>query len=290
MQSELISRYYEIEQEILPVMKFLEGHKHEEAYKELYKGFITLQSPLLSNPEILFLGINPGQGVFIENKNNGIKDTIRIFKPDKSEELDWYKNGNARCQKRNGKWSKGYEWYERNKGINNKFGAKMIDLLYEIADLKYPDETLKSDGVPLWFGTFGQKIMFTNLYPIATENTDGLKKIMNLLKIQTELNTLFKNPKDEWEVRRYFVQRIRDLVKLVKPKVIVCIGFTAFDDFTYNQKKRKYVDGGGKRIVESESNEFDIPVLGFSRKGSWEKLIPKIAMEIYKYLQKNEST
>ena len=55
MQSELVNKYSEIERKFFPVMDYLEKYKQEEPYKSLYKGFITLQSPLFLNPEILFL-------------------------------------------------------------------------------------------------------------------------------------------------------------------------------------------------------------------------------------------
>ena len=163
----------------------------------------------------------------------------------------------------------------------------MIELLYEVAKLKYPNEDNVSDTLPSWFETFGQKIMFTNLYPIATKEAKDLNEIIKLLKTNSEVNALFANTNDEWQVKLYFVKRIRELIKLVKPKVIVCLGFTAFDDFTFNGNKRIYTVGSGEKIAKTDV--LDIPVIGFSRKGSWKNLLPKIAEEIYKSSQKNQA-
>lgn len=66
VKDELKDRYTEIEKKILPVKVFLEDHKNEKHYKDLYKGISTLLSPLVYEPEILFMGINSGDGAYKE--------------------------------------------------------------------------------------------------------------------------------------------------------------------------------------------------------------------------------
>ncbi len=271
----LFDKYLEIEKELYPIKDFLEENKHIDEYQTLYKGFITMQSPLLFNPEILFLGINPGQGAFNENKNLGIDETIRIFEPDKQVRLDWYKKGNARCQKKNGKWVKGYEWFERNQGINNQFVANMIELLYEVAKLKFPDENVVPNTLPSWFETFGQNIMFTNLYPVATKDTEDLNKIFRYFSKEEEIFTHFgfSKPVKKWDIQRGFIRNIEKTVKLVEPKVIVCMGTQAFNDFTYTTTKKN------KKVFTGKKGDF--PVIGFNRSGNWSNLITDIATAIF---------
>jgi len=276
---DLRTEYANIEKRMYPIMDYLELNKSKETIKNFYKGFITLQSPLLLNPEILFLGINPGQGAFNENKYHGVNETIRIFEPDKPIKLDWYKNGNARCRKKSGKWAEGYEWFERNQGINNQFVANMIELLYEVAKLKYPNENIVSNTRPSWFETFGQKVMFTNLYPIATKNIKDLNAILKTFSKEPNLIPLFgkSNPIRKWDVQRYFIRMIEDLVKLIEPKVIVCLGTHAFNDFTFTTTRKNC------KVFKSKKDHY--PVIGFNRTGNWSNLIPKIAKTINNELE-----
>jgi hypothetical protein len=104
------------------------------------------------------LGINPGRGAFNENKK---QTPIRVFNLDTEIKLDWYKNGDARCKKVNKKWIEGYQWHQRDKGINTQFVVNMLDILYKVAELKYPDKEFEKDKLPFWHETFGQNIMFT---------------------------------------------------------------------------------------------------------------------------------
>ena len=64
MNKNLIGELIQIENRYLPIIQILEN---KSEYKELYRGFMTFQSEINSNPDILFLGINPGDGAFNEN-------------------------------------------------------------------------------------------------------------------------------------------------------------------------------------------------------------------------------
>jgi hypothetical protein len=263
-----LTKYSELELEIIPIKDFLEREKNR--YKD-YKGFITLQSPLVLNPDILFIGINPGDGAFIENENHGINETIRLFNPESEIELDWYKYGNARGGKLGNNW-KGYHWYQRDKKIHNTFPQRMIDLLYEIAEHKFGKaENDNNLHQPSWFESFGKNIMYTNLYPIATTNTTDLNRIFGNLKKEPEIRLLLnkQNELNEWHIKLFFIANIRRLVNLVQPKVIVCMGTTAFNDFTYTHDKK--VDD----IFMWEKE--NLKVIGFSRSGNWGSIIPRLA-------------
>lgn len=273
-QDELIKEYLKIESKVLPIKDFIESNKDDEKYKGLYKGFITLQSPLILNPDILFIGINSGDGAFVENQKLGNKETIRVFNPESKIDLDWYKVGVARGEMQGKNW-KAYHWYQRDKKINNIFPQRMIDLLYKIAEIRFgKDENRSMLQEPLWFKSFGQKIMYTNLYPIATTNTVDLKKIFGYLIKEPEIKSLLEkqNGLKEWDIQKFFITEIKSLVNLVQPKAIVCMGTKAFDDFTNTNKKKV------KKVFKLDKE--NRTVIGFSRKGNWCGLIPELAKEI----------
>lgn len=271
-------KYSEIEQKIIPIKDFLENNKSDDKYKSLYKGFITIECPIVFNPDILFIGINPGQGASKENNNNGINETIRLFNPE-STIHDWYKDNTARGGNQGNGW-KPYHWYQRDKPINNPFPARMIDLLYEIAECKFgKNEKDNLSQEPSWFKSFGQNIMHTNLYPIATTETKDLNKIFRHLKNEPEIKTLLnkQNGLTEWDIKLFFILKIKNLVQLIQPKVIVCMGTTAFNDFTYTHEKK------ADNIFKLEEN--NRPIIGFSRSGNWSGLISKLAKLIAEELK-----
>ena len=186
-------------------------------------------------------------------------------------QLNWYEQGNSRKEKS--------EWFQRDKKVNNNFPKNMIDLLYEVARIKnLESDRVEDNGRPLWFNDFGQKIMFTNLYPIVTTDIKDLNKVHERLAKETELKACWESVrfKDEnvsnWVVRKYFIKRVDELVKLIMPKIIVCIGKSAFNDFTFSTNNKGKVISKMRRIGEN-----DYPVIGFSRTGSWSGLIPEIA-------------
>lgn len=291
-QETLKKEYSIIEERIAKVVSFLEKHKDSSKYKDLYKGISTLQSPLISQPEILFIGINNGDGAYRE-ANNSLKTSenktpLRWYnEPDSlfPSELNWFEKGNARgrfteLEEKN--WE-GYEWHQRDKKVNNIFPKNMIDLLYAIAKLKYPEAEHNEDDntVPFWYEELGKRVMYTNLYPISTTKVKQLKPIHVHLAKEPELRALWKEAKgdertiNEWVVRKYFMTSISRLVKLVEPKLIVCMGMTATNDFTFEKHK-------DKKIVTTERTFGDrkVPIIGFSREGNWNSIIPEIAKTI----------
>jgi hypothetical protein len=279
----LLEKYAEIEKGIIPLKDFLENNKEKPEYKGYYKGIFTLQSPIVYNPEILFIGINPGPGAY-NKKNYKNKDTphptnytpISMFGEDKtfSTELSWFEKGNAR-----GFGKTAYEWYHRDKKVNNSFPQRMIDLLYEVAKLKYPNEPTNTiqgkNGEPFWYENFGKSIMYTNLYPIATTDLKDLRSIFKHLTNNSEVRSIIKKPTTitPWELQKHFIRGIDDLVQLTNPKVIVCIGSSAFNDFTYTNNRKS------RKVFEGKKGDFN--VIGFSRTGNWSGSIPEIAKLIF---------
>ena len=278
--TDLKNEYSNLEKRIIPVKDFLENNK--DKYRGLYKGIATVLSPLVYRPEILFLGINSGSGAYHEI-NQGKADNktpLRMIGENEQffKELNWYEKGNARWGG-GGEW-RAYEWYERNKNTHNSFAARMIDLLYKIAEKIHPDYKCNDNNEPLWKNDFGSKIMYTNLYPIMTDDIKQLKEIHKMLSKENVLKQLWKGENErvsEWKVRMFFINIIRDLIQLVQPKVIVCMGVTVFKDLTYTNKKTP------ERIFRDVC--CNTPVVVFKRKGNWSGLIPDIAESIYELIK-----
>ena len=290
-QEELLKEYTIIENRISEVVDFFDTHKEEKPYKSYYKGISTLQSPLVYKPDILFVGINNGDGEYEEAKNNKKPIPINacLYGNTPPKEVNWFKDGNARGNFRNPNRIKslGYKWYQRDKVIHNPFPKNMIDLLFEIAKLKYPEANHDYDNktTPFWYDAFGKNIMYTNLYPVSTTNVDDLKTIHKAFVNEKTLNHLWETSKgkqkkvDEWVVKKYFISSISKLVKLVEPKVIVCMGLEAVENLTF----KKYTN---QKVVVAERTfgERKVPVIGFSRNGNWNGRIPEIAKEIAQFL------
>ncbi|WP_055444940.1 hypothetical protein [Lacinutrix himadriensis] len=142
MKDKIIENIQNIEKKYLPIKEILEKSNNSNKYHGLYKGIISIQSKIVNNPDILFLGINPGEGAYIEMNQNSKNHKTKF--PEKlisnidylsNIELDWVKKGVSRGEKIKGKWF-GYEWYERDRKINNSFPSRMIDLLYYWSELK----------------------------------------------------------------------------------------------------------------------------------------------------------
>lgn len=286
-EKELLEKYREIESKIIPIKDLLESKKDIDRYKGLYKGIITVQSPLRFQPEILFIGINAGDGAFNILDPSKNETPLRMLGENEMcfTELNWYEKGNSRGGTNDKKeWVK-YEWYQRNQKINNRFPKNMIDLLYETAKLKFPDqynlEKYDHNKEPFWTKTFGKSVMCTNIYPIATTNISDLSKIHDSLAQEEDLQKLWEEsrsndkPINIWTVRKYFIRLLDELIRLVQPKIIVCMGTTAFNDFTYQSDKGNKIYFTNKKIGYK-----NIPVIGFSRRGQWSSLIPEIAKQI----------
>jgi hypothetical protein len=270
-------KYWKIETKIQPIVDLLETKKDAE-YRGLYKGIVTLMSPLLESPDVLFLGINSGSGAWKERNGDGeTNDTpLRMLNHDEQfirETNDLFKSNTARGSWGTNKENKSFEWWQRDKPINNVFPARMIDLIYEIAHHKYPSIETQDTEEPKWSDKVKSKIMYTNLYPIITDDTRALKSVHKLLAEEDLMRTLIgKSEINEWDVRLFFINQIYRLIELINPKVIVCLGATVFNDFTFTSTEKK--DPIFKTTIENR------PVIGFSRRGNWSTVIPELAKHI----------
>ncbi len=275
---EILENIKKLEEPFLSIKKILET---KECYKGLYKGMITIQSKIVYKPDILFIGINPGQGAYCELKNKSSKQEfpVRLISCTSNNNdliLDWLKKGNARGENKDNKWY-GYEWYERKKKINNIFPARMIDLLFLIAKNKFGNDISKekilTEIVP--------NIMYTNINPIATKSTNELNRIISLLSKENDLKKILRlgNKKKitKSDINAFFRQKSFDLVDIVKPKIIVCIGLEAQNKLTYIKIPKN------NRVFTKQYTIRDkkYPLITFTRKGNWGgNVIKKVAEEI----------
>ncbi|WP_370861165.1 hypothetical protein [Parabacteroides faecis] len=259
----LLDKCKKIEEDYSIIIDYLE----EKRYRE-YRGFQTFNSAIIPNPEILFIGINSGPGAYNE-VNRGKCDIIYPNKLAGSlEMLDWYKPGNARGYSIAKRWIP-VDWYRRDvKKVNNIFVRNMINLLYETAGRLSPDWIMKSDSstLPLWYNGWGEKIMFMNLYPIATESAKDLYVILNRMVKENHLVSCWEGidgRMDNWKIRRFFIHHVNQTIRLLKPKCIVCLGMSAYNDFMVKSEKRQLVK------EEKTIGDTTYSVIGFSRKGAW---------------------
>lgn len=264
-----------IEEDYSIIIDYLEEKRYEE-----YKGFQTFNSAIMHNPEILFIGINPGPGAFNEANKGKLNDFIYPNRLAGSlKELDWYKPGNARGYSMAKRWIP-VDWYRRDiKKINNIFVRNMINLLYETAGRLSPDWAMEqnSSTLPPWHDSFGKKIMFMNLYPMATVSTKGLYTILNHMAKESCLESCWEGIDgrlDNWKIRRFFIRHVNQTIQLLQPKRIVCLGMSAYNDFMLRSEKRQLVKG------EKTIGAIKYPVIGFSRKGAWGARVKNISQMI----------
>ena len=286
-QKLLETEYQKIENNLQPIIEFLEKNKEKDTYNQKYKGITTMLSPLKYRPDILFLGINPGPGAYREQNQTTNTNITPLKMLNKNEEhfkqLDWFKKNTSRGAKKNGHWE-AYDWFQRDKPINNIFPSRMIDILYNVAELKHPDSVVKDNEEPSWSNEIQEKIVVTNLYPIVTDDTSVLSKIFTSLLKEKDLKPFFKkyNIKSNWDLRLYFITHYLDnIISLIKPKVIVCMGHTSYKDFTYT--KQTNLD----KIIETTKkiNNDDYKVISFTRSGNWFSLIEEISNRIFNKLK-----
>ena len=286
MDKNLIKELTRIENRYLPIIQILENNSE---YKDLYKGFITFQSELNYNPDILFLGINPGDGAFNEiNNKNKFPEKIRFPKriisdPEylKDLKLDWFKKGNARGEFIKKKWY-AYDWFENAKKINNSFPARMIELLYSYTEKLHPDKkTQKNDITDIIENDIQNKIAYINIYPIATKSTKELNEIINKLSKDKNIGSIIGNNGyiTPISLKNFFRQRTIDFINEINPKVIVLLGHTAYQDLTMqnDHKGKKVIQ---KKITFRKNDTTKYNVISFSRQGNWSSLIDIITTEI----------
>ena len=237
------------------IVTFLDDMKtHWEDFPD-YLGWLDLNSLFVPNPDILFIGINPGPGRFIlwnrDNWDNHRK-TIIDFKKKKLPEdyptpwrshLQWLLPNNAR---------KEGEWWDNSKPKFNHFPYYMCELLvriyrHEYLAHKYPRKVLTD--------IFEQKVMATNIYPMSTQDLRGLNRLIDTYKKQSGK-----------DIREICHTRLTKLMELVKPRCIVFLGDTVRNELSVCK--------------------LQIPSYCISRKFGWHSKdnIKAMADEIYKLI------
>lgn len=262
-KEELRIRFYALQKEYRPIMDILTEKQYD--YPE-YLGFDARPSTLHFQPKMLFLGYNPAGGVDwwrLEEKHN---PHLFLWPHLNEDRIMFFQKNAAR---------KDGEWFEINKKENNSFPRQIIKLLYDLADLVYSDRNNEygTNQEPFWAKEFENDMMYLNLYPVATN--DGETMISLFRKLCKEDNVPDCCKIDEWHLRMYFINIMHRMIKLIDPKLIVCMGSQTFHDYTYSSRKKHSI----KEIFTHP--EYD-NIIGFSRKGSWDGNIHNIAKEIYK--------
>ena len=272
-KEELRIRFYALQKEYRPIMDFLTENQYK--YPE-YRGFDAGPSKLIFQPKVLFLGYNPAGGKDWWRFDPTHQPHLFLWPHLNEDILFFFKDNSAR--KQNGKW------YELSKKVNNKFPSQIIDLLYDLAALKYPEKRNEkgSNKRPSWADEFEQSIMFMNLYPVATKNEKTMISLFGKIYKEISIPDFYKQ--DEWHLRMFFVSIMQKKIELVAPKLIVCMGTRTFHDYTYLPRKKHSLY---EILIDSRYDN----LIGFPRRtkeGTWDKNIPNIAKEIFNRAFKSE--
>ena len=257
--NDLINKIISIEKKFSPIIEILEEKKSENnlKYRDFYKGIISIQSKISFQPEILFLGINPGEGAFVQ-KNHKEGNTFyfptELF--NENTGLDWFKDNNARHGK----------WFDENAKTKNSFPKQMIEILLNFSEKKLEKKmNLKNEEERnLFINEIANKIVYTNICPIATKSTKELKSIYKKLSKEEIL-------KNHWNgtVQNFFRQRTIDLILELQPKLIVCVGSSVYKDLFLKDTSKKDKVFLSSEIIKRKDNEHKFEILTFSRKGAW---------------------
>ena len=231
----------------------------KDKYRD-YLGWSYLDSPVFSHPDILFVGINPGPGRFIQwnmdnwdKKAKKIIDPLNIVIPPDSahpwrSHLQWTIPDNAR--------EKG-EWWDVSKKRKNFLPLTMCELLVRIFRYEFPTISRKE-----LTDVFEQRVMVTNLYPMATFDVNKLNHLINLYDKENGAN-----------IRHICHGQIQSLIALVKPKLVVLLGDTVTHE------------------LYDDLRSCHLPFYGICRKRGWhnKENIRFMADEIHLHLISNPS-
>ena len=143
-----VSSFIEYQNQFSSIIeKLKEGHQNGRFAD--WKGVITVNGPVIYQPEILFMGINPGPGLYNETnyRNNDNKVPFRILT-----------------------------------GDSNLYRDESAYPLSRLAFGLGKGEFVKGEK-PEWYDTFGKEIMFMNVCPLATDNLNQLSRLKKELGI-----------------------------------------------------------------------------------------------------------
>lgn len=130
--------------------RLIKSLEEKSNYKDLYFGFEIFDGKPITNPEILFIGINPGRG----NGDSGKK----IIETDQISYLDIYNDD------------------YRDDYPNTYHLAEKTIKFFKL--INWSDEKIKS--------IFKEKVVKTNFFHLATENINDLKKVFDDIQYSNE--------------------------------------------------------------------------------------------------------
>lgn len=261
---ELRIRFYALQKEYRQLMDLLTDKQFDKKYIN-YRGFDASPSYLIYQPKVLFLGYNP-----TGSKDWMLWDEKGNHKPlvphTEETELMFFS--------RNGARKENAEWYKFNVQENNKLPRQMIDLMYVLASKINPkkDNEKGSNMEPYWAQSFKETMMYLNLYPVATKDGNTMISLFRTICKEKAIPKEWKN--SEWGLRKYLIRIMHQMVKLIDPRLVVCMGSQTFHDYTYSARQKHLIN-------EVFTNPNYNNIIGFSRKGSWDGNIPNIAEAIY---------
>lgn len=279
-QLDLYKEFYGLENEYRPLMDELTKNQEEYKYewyndkeeKTGYKGWVWLQSKLIYQPDILFIGYNPGQS------KGGEKDFY--FPLTGERQFACFEDNNAYYNyPRELATGQPTRWYERNQPQNNDFYVHFLDIIWRCAVELYSNGCIpKKSKVPQWFKTVEEKVSFINLYPMATEKIgilEGLLKKIYEKHPEIILGLYDEKPREEkkkqpiltdYEIKFPFIYRVQKIQQWMKPKLTVCIGTKTFREFTCCTGNFKPDDNGLLIPSPDDISKDIIPnIIGFTR-------------------------
>ena len=289
-QLDLYKEFYSLENEYRPLMDEL-TYNQENYKKTGYKGWVWLQSKLIYQPDILFIGYNPGQS------KGGEKDFY--FPLTGERQFSCFEDNNAYYNHpREIATGQPTHWYERNEPQNNSFYVQFLDIIWRCAEKLYSKGcNQKKPKIPQWFKTVEEKVSFINLYPIAAKDEKTLKKILQRIRkknkdviIKLYKKELQPNLPDSLRLKdlQYpFIWKAKEFQKLIEPKLTVCLGCETFHEFT-EDKKKTFVNKNGL-LIPNRGNVKDLydpdNVIGMTREDNQNWPVEAVANEIVNRLR-----
>jgi len=266
--------YLKIENKYLPIIHLLGDESFLKDIETTYKGFITCLGNLIEKPKVLFLGINPGPGAYYEinYKRENVRYPKSLFSHNSTTQLDWLKDGNARRDKIN---SINHKWYKLNEQVNNSFVKRMIDFIFNYYDL----ENNKNINYQEIESKINSDFFYWNICPIATTNTTDLDIILE--KISKKNIVINGNEiKSKKELQNFFRQRTIELIHLINPELIVCLGTQAYKDLTLNTYSKSNDVTKLNHIKLRIDDKVVYKTFVVSRNGNWERKIKNLGLHL----------
>ena len=184
-----INGFVEYQNKFSSIIEKLKEGRQKRKFRD-WKGLITVNGSVIYQPEILFIGINPGCGFYneINDKNNTNKVPFRILTENGScyrcesdyplsrlvyradgetIALDWFVKSN---------YKEDTLWYELKTKERNGFVENMTKVICKVADGWGKGEFVRGEK-PEWYDTFVKEIMVMNVFPLATDNQNQLLRL-----------------------------------------------------------------------------------------------------------------